>query len=205
MQTIKQYIQYRINYEERGKIKMSKIGIVLGSLRKESFSRKIAANVAALFPKGYEAEFVEIGNLALYNQDFDDENNVPEEYTSFRNKMKGIDAVLFVTPEYNRSVPAVLKNALDVGSRPYGASVWNGKPSAIISQSPGNLSGFGANHHLRQSLVFLNMPLVQQPEAYIGNVIGLLDENGQIKDDRTVQFLQSFVDAFVDLIRKHQV
>ncbi|MEK3856562.1 NADPH-dependent FMN reductase [Cytobacillus sp. FSL H8-0458] len=183
---------------------MTKIGILLGSLRKESFSRKIASNVAALFPEGYEAEFVEIGKLALYNQDFDDENNVPEEYISFRNKMKEIDAVLFVTPEYNRSVPAVLKNALDVGSRPYGASVWNGKPSAIISQSPGNLSGFGANHHLRQSLVFLNMPLVQQPEAYIGNVVGLLDEKGKIKDERTVQFLQTFVDAFVDLIRKHQ-
>ncbi|WP_423798500.1 NADPH-dependent FMN reductase [Neobacillus sp. SAB-20_R2A] len=183
---------------------MTKIGILLGSLRKESFSKKIAANVAALFPEGMKAEFVEIGNLPLYNQDFDDENNVPAEYTTFRNKMKDIDAVLFVTPEYNRSVPAVLKNALDVGSRPYGASVWSGKPAAIISQSPGNLSGFGANHHLRQSLVFLNMPTVQQPEAYIGNVAALLDENGKLKDENTVQFLQSFADAFVDLIKRHQ-
>jgi len=88
-------------------------------------SKKLAANVASLFPEGYEAVFVEIGNLALYNQDFDDENNVPSEYTTFRNKMKEIDAVLFVTPEYNRTVPAVIKNALNVGSRPYGASVWN--------------------------------------------------------------------------------
>ncbi|MCH6264425.1 NADPH-dependent FMN reductase [Neobacillus citreus] len=183
---------------------MTKIGILLGSLRKESFSKKIAANVAALFPEGMEAEFVEIGNLPLYNQDFDDENNAPAEYTTFRNKMKEIDAVLFVTPEYNRSVPAVLKNALDVGSRPYGASVWSGKPAAIISQSPGNLSGFGANHHLRQSLVFLNMPTVQQPEAYIGNVAALLDENGKLKDENTVQFLQTFADAFVDLIKRHQ-
>ncbi|MDR4888323.1 NAD(P)H-dependent oxidoreductase [Fredinandcohnia sp. QZ13] len=183
---------------------MAKIGIILGSLRKESFSKKIANNVASLFPEGYEAEIVEIGNLALYNQDFDDENNVPAEYTAFRNKMKEIDAVLFITPEYNRSVPAVLKNALDVGSRPYGASVWNGKPAAIISQSPGNLSAFGANHHLRQSLVFLNMPIVQQPEAYIGNVIGLLDDEGKIKDEGTVEFLQSFVNAFVDLIRRYQ-
>ncbi|MFF2448891.1 NADPH-dependent FMN reductase [Neobacillus sp. NPDC058068] len=183
---------------------MPKIGILLGSLRKESFSKKIAANVAALFPEGYETEIVEIGNLPLYNQDFDDENNAPAEYTTFRNTMKEIDAVLFVTPEYNRSVPAVLKNALDVGSRPYGASVWNAKPAAIISQSPGNLSAFGANHHLRQSLVFLNMPIVQQPEAYIGNVAALLDENGKIKDEKTVQFLQSFADAFVDLIKKYQ-
>lgn len=184
---------------------MTKIAILLGSLRKESFSKKLATNVRDLLPEGYEAEIVEIGNLALYNQDFDDENNAPAEYTSFRKKMKEIDAVLFVTPEYNRSVPAVLKNALDVGSRPYGASVWNGKPAAIISQSPGNLSAFGANHHLRQSLVFLNMPLVQQPEAYIGNVAGLLDENGKVSDEGTVEFLQSFVDTFVDLIKRYQV
>ncbi|MBS4171700.1 NAD(P)H-dependent oxidoreductase [Bacillus sp. FJAT-49736] len=184
---------------------MAKIGVLVGSLRKESFSKKLAADVASLFPEGYDTEFVEIGNLALYNQDFDDENNAPSEYSTFRNKMKEIDAVLFVTPEYNRSIPAVLKNALDVGSRPYGESVWNGKPAAIISQSPGKLSGFGANHHLRQPLVFLNMPILQQPEAYIGNVADLLDENGQIKDEGTVKFLQSFVDAFVDLIKRHQV
>lgn len=183
---------------------MVKIGILLGSLRKESFSRKLAENVAALFPEGYEAEIVEIGNLPLYNQDFDDYNNVPAEYTTFRNKIKEINAVLFITPEYNRSVPAVLKNALDVGSRPYGKSVWDGKPAAVISQSPGNLSAFGANHHLRQLLVVLNMPTVQQPEAYIANVATLFDENGKINKQDTIQFLQSFVDAFVDLIKKYQ-
>lgn len=160
--------------------------------------------MSTLFPEGYEAEIVEIGNLPLYNQDFDDYNNVPAEYTTFRNKIKEIDAVLFITPEYNRSVPAVLKNALDVGSRPYGKSVWDGKPAAVISQSPGNLSAFGANHHLRQSLVVLNMPTVQQPEAYIANVATLFDENGKINKQDTIQFLQSFVDAFVDLIKKYQ-
>jgi chromate reductase len=190
--------------KQRGKWIMTKVGILVGSLRKESFSKKLAANVASLFPNGYETEFVEIGDLALYNQDFDDENNAPPEYTTFRNKMKEMEAVLFVTPEYNRSIPAVLKNALDVGSRPYGASVWNNKPAAIISQSPGKLSGFGANHHLRQPLVFLNMPILQQPEAYIGNVADILDEDGKIKDEGTVKFLQSFVDAFVDLIKKYQ-
>ncbi|AZN42640.1 NADPH-dependent FMN reductase [Paenibacillus albus] len=184
---------------------MAKVGVLVGSLRKESFSKKLAANVASLFPQGYEVEFVEIGNLALYNQDFDDEHNVPAEYTAFRNTMKDIEAVLFVTPEYNRSIPAVLKNALDIGSRPYGASVWNGKPAAIISQSPGRLSGYGANHHLRQPLVFLNMPILQQPEAYIGNVAEVLDEAGKIKDEGMVKSLQAFVNAFVDLIHKHQV
>ena len=183
---------------------MKKIGILVGSLRKESFSKKIAANVAALFPEGYETEFIEIENLPFYNQDYDNENNVREEYANFRNRIKEIDAVLFVTPEYNRSVPAVLSNALDIGSRPYGASVWNGKPAAIISQSPGNLGAFGANHHLRQILTCLNMPVVQQPEAYIGNAAALLDENGKVKNEGTVQFLQSFVDAFVNLIKKYQ-
>ena len=122
----------------------------------------------------------------------------------FRNRIKEIDAVLFVTPEYNRSVPAVLSNALDIGSRPYGASVWNGKPAAIISQSPGNLGAFGANHHLRQILTCLNMPVVQQPEAYISNAAALLDENDKVKNEGTIQFLQSFVDAFIDLIKKYQ-
>ncbi|MCZ8516691.1 NAD(P)H-dependent oxidoreductase [Paenibacillus filicis] len=181
---------------------MTKVGILVGSLRKESFSKKLAANVETLFPEGYVTEFIEI-DLSLYNQDYDDENRVPAEYTAFRNKMKEIDAVLFVTPEYNRSVPAVLKNALDVGSRPYGASIWNGKPAAIISQSPSRLSGLGANHHLRQSLVFLNLPVLQQPEAYIGFVADLLDENGKVKDEGTVKFLQSFVNAFVDFIKKN--
>ncbi|MGJ9459923.1 NADPH-dependent FMN reductase [Oceanobacillus sp. CF4.6] len=183
---------------------MTKIGILVGSLRKESFSEKIATNVAALFPEGYETEFVEIGNLPFYNQDFDDKDNVLTEYTSFRNTIKEFDAILFVTPEYNRSVPAVLSNALDIGSRPYGANIWSGKPAAIISQSPGNLGGFGANHHLRQILIALNMPLVQQPEAYISNVVALLDENGKVKNEGTVEFLQSFVYTFVDLIKKYQ-
>jgi chromate reductase, NAD(P)H dehydrogenase (quinone) len=184
---------------------MTKIGILVGSLRKESFSKKIAANVATLFPEGYESEFIEIENLPFYNQDYDNENNVRAEYTTFRNRIKEFDAILFVTPEYNRSVPAVLSNAVDVGSRPYGASVWNGKPAAIISQSPGNLGGFGANHHLRQIISCLNMPLVQQPEAYISNSASLLDENGKVKNEGTIQFLQSFVDTFVNLIKKYQV
>lgn len=183
---------------------VAKVGIIVGSLRKASFSRKVAENVAKLFPAGYETEFIEIGDLPHYNQDYDDENRVPEAYTRFRQQVKGVDAVLFVTPEYNRSIPGVLKNALDVGSRPYGQSVWDGKPAAIISQSPGALSGFGANHHLRQPLVFLNMPVLAQPEVYLGNVHELLDENGQIKNQDTVQFLQTFVDAFVDLIKRYQ-
>lgn len=181
---------------------MTKVAIVVGSLRKESYSKKLAENVANLFPKEFPTEFISI-DLPLYNPDYDDEHRVPAEYTAFRAAMTGVGAVLFVTPEYNRSVPGALKNALDVGSRPYGASVWNGKPAAIISNSPGNLSAFGANHHLRQSLVFLNMPVLQQPEAYIANVAQILDENGKLGDSQVVAFLQSFVDAFVQWIKKH--
>jgi len=184
---------------------MTKIGVIVGSLRKESFSKKIANNLMDLFPKGYELEMVSISNLQLYNQDFDDYNEVPDEYTAFRNKVKECDALLFVTPEYNRSVPGVLKNALDVGSRPKTDSVWNNKPAAIISMSLSNLSGFGANHHLRQSLVFFNMPVLQQPEAYLANVATLLDENGKINNDDTVNFLQSFVDGFVSLIKQNSL
>lgn len=112
---------------------------------------------------------------------------------------------MIVTPEYNRSFSAVLKNALDVGSRPWGQNLWNGKPAAIISQSIGGLGGFGANHHLRQVLTFLNMPMVLQPEAYIGNSPSLFDENGKITNADTIKFLQSFIDAFIDLINKNKI
>ena len=180
---------------------MTKVGIVVGSIRKNSFSEQLANNLVELFPAGYEAEFIEIANLPLYNQDSDE--NIPEVYTSFREAVKAVDAVIFVTPEHNRSVPAALKNALDVGSRPYGSNVWDSKPALIVSQSPSNLSGFGANHHLRQVLAFLNMPVVQQPEAYIANVHELLGEDGKITNEGTVEFLQSVVDAFVALTKKY--
>jgi len=183
--------------------KMAKnIAVLVGSLRKESYSKKIAKVLASLFPEDCNVSFVEIADLPLYNQDYDDEARVPESYTGFRNTMSSIDAVLFVTPEYNRSVPAVLKNALDVGSRPYGKSIWDGKPAAIVSVSPGEIGAFGANHHLRQSLVVLNMPTVQQPEAYIGHVNDILNEDGEVADSGTLKFLHSVADALVNLAGK---
>jgi len=181
---------------------MAKVGIVVGSIRNNSFSEQLGKNIVELLPEGYEAEFIEIGNLPLYNQDSD--QDIPEVYTSFRETVKALDAVVFVTPEHNRSVPAALKNALDVGSRPYGSNVWDGKPALIVSQSPSNLSGFGANHHLRQVLAFLNMPVVQQPEVYIANVHELLGEDGKITNEDTVGFLQSAVNAFVALVKRYE-
>ncbi|HEY3426858.1 MAG TPA: NADPH-dependent FMN reductase [Negativicutes bacterium] len=177
-----------------------KIGIIVGSLRKESFSRKIAKALKTLAPTSFEMEEVEIGELSIYNQDFDDEGNPPAAWTAFREQMKTFDAILFVTPEYNRSVPAVIKNAIDVGSRPYGQSIWDGKPGAVVSVSPGGLSGFGANHHLRQSLVFLNIPTMQQPEAYVGNVATLFDASGVLIGESTREFLKKFMDAFANWI-----
>ena len=183
---------------------VKKIGFLVGSLREEAYSKKVALAFAELFPDGYETALVEIGHLPLYNQDFDDvAGMLPEAYTPFREEIKGYDAFVLVTPEYNRSYPAALKNALDVGSRPYGANLWDGKPVAVISQSPGALGAFGANHHLRQVLVFLNMVPLQQPEAYIGNVADLLDDDGKLKKDDTRKFLRDFMDAFADWIEKN--
>jgi chromate reductase len=171
-----------------------KIAVFVGSLRKESFNRKMARELIKVSPDSLKLEIVEIGGLPIYNQDFDD--NPPAAYTQFREYLKKFDGVLFVTPEYNRSVPAVLKNALDIGSRPYGQSVWNQKPGAVMSVSPGAIGGFGANHHLRQSLVFLNVPTMQQPEAYMGNAANLFDEKGDLAADSTREFVTKFMQAF---------
>ena len=177
-----------------------KIAVIVGSLRKESYNRKVAKTLMLLAPSTLEMEIVEIGQLPMYNQD--DDENPPATYVEFREKIKQFDGVLFCTPEYNRSVPAVLKNAIDVGSRPYGQSAWSGLPCAIVSVSPGALAGFGANHHLRQSLVFLNMPAMQQPEAYLGNIAGQYDGD-QLNNDSTRGFLQKFVDAFDSWVERH--
>jgi len=168
------------------------VAVIVGSLRKDSVSRKLAHALEALTPNLKFTE-VPIGDLQLFDQDL--EATPPAEWTAFREKVAAADAVLFVTPEFNRSVPGALKNAVDVGSRPYGASVWNGKPGAVISVSPGGVGGFGANHHLRQSLVFLNVPLLTN-EAYIGNAFSLFDENGELINEATAEFLRAYGQAF---------
>jgi len=175
-----------------------KIAVLVGSLRKESYNRKMANALIKAAPDTLALEIVEIGALPLYNQDYDDQP--PAVYTQFKASLEVFDGFLFVTPEYNRSVPAVLKNALDVGSRPYGQSVWNGKPGAVISVSPGATGGFGANHHLRQSLVCLNVPAMPQPEAYIGNAAKLFDANGELINEATRGFITKFMQAFAEWV-----
>jgi len=177
-------------------VETKKIAVLIGSLRKESYSRKIAKALMALAPETFQMEEVNIGDLAIYNQDLDDQVPPPVAWTEFRERMADFDAFLFVTPEYNRSVPALMKNALDVGSRPFGKSIWNGKPGAVVSVSPGLIGGFGANHHLRQSLVFLNVPTLQQPEAYIGNAATLFDGDGTLNNEKTKEYLTKILDAF---------
>ncbi len=176
----------------------AKIAVLVGSLRKESFSRKIARNIAALAPTGCEFEEIDISKVGHYNQDLDGKE--PAKWLELRAKIRAADAVLFVTPEYNRSVPGVLKNAIDIASRPYGKSVFNGKPAAVVSNSPGNIGGFGANHHLRQSLAFLNTPVLQQPEMYLSGVGDWFGDKGEVKNEQTREFLASFGKAFAGWI-----
>ncbi|MDB5440701.1 MAG: phosphodiesterase [Caulobacteraceae bacterium] len=176
-----------------------RIAVIVGSLRKASYSRRLALALAKLAPANLKLDIVEIGDLTLYNEDVQ-EAGPPEAWTRFRQAVAGADAVIFVTPEYNRSVPGLLKNAIDIGSRPYGKSVWDKKPALVVSNSPGALSGFGANHHLRQSLTFLNMPVVQQPEAYIGHVADLVDDDHNVTKPDTKIFLENLLKAFEALI-----
>ena len=177
------------------------VAVFVGSLRKDSINRKVANALVALAPASLKLATVEIGHLPLYDQDTD--ANPPSEWRELRQRVKAADAVLFVTPEYNRSIPGVLKNALDGASRPYGQNAWNGKPAAVVSASPGAIGGFGANHHLRQSLVFLNVPAMPQPEAYLGGADKLFDANGKLVNEGSSKFLQQFMAAFADWITAH--
>ncbi len=176
------------------------IVVLVGSLRKESLNRKMANALITLAPATLKLEIVEIGALSLYNDDL--EHDTPREWIALRERVRRADGVLFVTPEYNRSVPGVLKNAIDIASRPYGHSAWDGKPGGVLSVSPGAIGGFGANHHLRQSLVFLNVPTLQQPETYIGGAATLFDDAGWLANDATRAFLDKFLQAYAAWVEK---
>lgn len=172
-----------------------KVGLFVGSLREGSYNRKFAKHIQSVAPQGCQMDIMEISDLPFYNEDLDN-GNPPASFTQFRERVAALDALIFFTPEYNRSVPAVLKNAIDVASRPYGANVWDGKPAAIISSSIGEIAGFGANHHLRQSLVFVNVPVMPQPEVYLGNVTDMFNQEGALIDESCKKFLKDFLDAF---------
>lgn len=177
-----------------------KIAILVGSLRKDSINRKVARSICALRNDNLDCSMIEIGDLPLYNQDLDE--SPPEQWVRFREQVGAADGVLFVSPEYNRGIPGVLKNAIDIGSRPYGKSVFDKKPAAIVTVSPGSIGGFGSNHQIRQAAVFLNMPVMQQPEAYLGHVgEDSFGEDGLLVDGPLKKLVEKLAHAFADWVK----
>ncbi len=174
--------------------KQYQVAVMVGSLRKQSYNRKLAHALAELAPPSLSLRIAEIGEAPFYNDEL--EAAPPSAWLALRDAVGQADAALFLTPEYNRSVPAVLKNAVDVLSRPYGKSVLTGKPAAVISASPGALGAFGANHHLRQSLMCLGVATMASPEAYISGVAGLFDEHDKLNNASTRDFLTAFMLSF---------
>lgn len=177
------------------------IGVLVGSARRESYNKKIALEICKYLSDEFEISMPELAILPLFNQDYDDDGNPPPAWQTFRNAVSGMDAFLFVTPEYNRSVTPLMKNALDIASRPFGQNRWQGKPGGIVSVAPGAIGGFGSNQHLRQSMSFLNVFMLQQPEAYIGNAASLFDEDGRVVE-RTRDFLQKYAEAFSAWVKR---
>ncbi|MDE2203291.1 MAG: NAD(P)H-dependent oxidoreductase [Burkholderiaceae bacterium] len=171
------------------------IGVIVGSLRKASFNRQLAHALVGLLPSGVEARFIEIGDLPLYNQDLD--GNLPEPVQRFKAGVAGVDAVLFVTPEYNRGMPGVLKNAIDWGSRPYGQSVWGGKPAGVAGASPGAIGTALSQAQLRNVLSAVGVKALPLPEVFFHFAGEPFDAQGQVVDAHTRRFLQGFVDRFV--------
>lgn len=176
-----------------------KIGIVVGSLRKDSFNKQTAHALIKLFPKEFTYQFIDIGALPLYNQD--DDSHTPSSVIDFKQQIKTCQGIIFVTPEYNRSIPGALKNAIDQASRPYGTNAWDKIPAGIIGVSTGNISTAIAQQHLRNSLAFLNMPTLNQPECYLKWYDGMV-ENGQFSE-KTANFMQNWVDAYVAFVKQN--
>lgn len=174
---------------------MARVGVIVGSLRKGAFTRQMARAMSELAPAGMQLFDIEIGDLPLYNEDLETAD-APAQWTRFRQQVQSADGILFVTPEYNRSIPGALKNALDIGSRPWGKSSWDGKPAAVVGQSPGLLGGMAAAHHLRQVMLAVNLAAMPHPEAYIPSVAALFDQQGRLQDPQTREFMAGFLRAF---------
>lgn len=183
------------------------ISVIVGSLRRGSFARKIAKNVLPMFPEGYEARIVEIRDLPLYDFDYDDpevpDKLVPPEYTVFRERITASDGVLFVTPENNRTIPACLKNAIDIGSKPNSDVAWKGLPVGIISHSVGRMGGYSSQKNLRLALSYFDMPTVGQPEVFLSQSPELFDGGDEISVESAVTFLEAYIDRFAQLVHEH--
>jgi chromate reductase len=178
-----------------------KVAILVGSLRKESINLKLAKALVKLGQGKFEAKFLQIGDLPLYNQDL--EADFPQEALRLKSEIRDADAVLFVTPEFNRGMPGPLKNAIDWASRPYGKNAFAGKPAAICGASPGAIGTACAQHNLRPTLGYLDISLMGQPELYLQFKEGLIDAEGNIGSDETKKFLQGFADKFIAWMERH--
>jgi chromate reductase, NAD(P)H dehydrogenase (quinone) len=183
-------------------MKQIQVAVLVGSLRQQSVSRKVARALTKLAPANMSFSFIEIGDLPHYNEDL--ESDPPAAFKRFRSAIVAADALLFVTPEFNRGMPGVLKNSIDVGSRPWGKSVWAAKPAAVVSQSYGGLAGFGAHHQLRQVLMGVGVATMPHPEAYVGNAGTLFDEQGELNNAATKEFLSAFMLAFQSWIEQQR-
>ena len=179
----------------------ARIGVVVGSIRADSINRKLALALAPLAPQGWSLEHIRIDDLPLYNQDH--EKTPGEAVKRLKTEIARADGIIVVTPEYNRSIPGVLKNAIDHASRPYGQSAWAGKPVGVIGTSTGAAATALAQQHLRNVLAYLDMPTMNQPEAFVQFKEGLLDDKGHIAVDSTKQFLQKWMDSYVAWVRRH--
>jgi len=175
-----------------------RIGVLVGSLRKDSYNRRLALALEKLAPGGLRFEHIRIDDLPLYNQDFD--ADYPPVCRRLKQAIQACDGLIFVTPEYNRSVPGVLKNAIDIASRPYGASAFAGKPAAVCGASVGSVGTAIAQQHLRNTLAYLDVPTLGQPEVFIYFTENLIAPDGEINNPGTAEFLQGFVDRFVDWV-----
>lgn len=182
----------------------SRVGVIIGSLRKAAYSRMLADALPELTPPSLQLVEIGIGDLPLYNYDLETDKP-PPAWTAFRTAVKSTDALLFVTPEFNRSMPGAVKNAMDVGSRPWGDSAWSGKPAGVISLSPGALGAMASNHHLRQVLMAVNLAAMPYPEAYIPAAARLFDESGKLTSAETRQFLQTFMEAFATWVDRFRL
>ncbi|MGH8186806.1 MAG: NADPH-dependent FMN reductase [Steroidobacteraceae bacterium] len=179
----------------------SNVGVIVGSLRKDAYTRMLSRALPELAPASLRLADIAIGDLPLYNADLETADP-PAAWTTFRKQVMACDAILFVTPEFNRSMPGALKNALDVGSRPWGRSAWDGKPAGVVSLSPGALGAMAANHHLRQVLLAVNLAAMPYPEAYIPDAATLFDEQGRLSSAETRGFLAGFMKAFETWVGK---
>jgi chromate reductase, NAD(P)H dehydrogenase (quinone) len=177
-----------------------KIAVIVGSLRKDSFNKKLATALEKLFPADFSSTHLRIDDLPLYNQD--DDNNPSEQVKRLKSEITAAQGLLFVTPEYNRSIPGVLKNAIDHASRPYGKNAWNGKPAGVIGTSVGPIGSALAQQHLRNILAYLNVPTLGQPEAFVHSKEGLYDAAGNI-GEASREFLQGWVNNYVAWVKKH--